>query len=78
LNKIARHKLILYSSIIPLIGHAIIFFDENCENGQETFKGQLILIIGFSFFGMGIGSYYSISFPGIGLSIPEQIRGKYK
>ena len=34
-----------------------------------------MLIIGLSCFGMGLGSYYSVSFPAIGYTVPESIRG---
>jgi hypothetical protein len=71
-----RKKLIFLVSFIPLIGHSIIFLNEDCQT-EPTFFGELTLIIGFSFFGMGIGSYYSVSFPAVGLSVPQEIRGSF-
>lgn len=70
-----RPVLILASSLLPLAGHGIIFLDENCGEAGATLTGKLTLIVGFCFFGMGIGAYYSISFPGVGLSVPREIRG---
>jgi hypothetical protein len=69
-----RKKLIFLVAFIPLIGHSIIFLDEDCQ-AEPSFFGETTLIIGFSFFGMGIGSYYSVSFPAVGLSVPQDIRG---
>lgn len=74
LSMFERKKLIFFVSFIPLLGHSIIFFDQDCDK-QPTFFGELTLILGFSFFGMGIGSYYSVSFPAVGLSVPQEIRG---
>ena len=37
----------------------------------------MILIVGFIFYGIGIGTYYSVSFPAVGLSVPQEIRGIY-
>lgn len=62
--------------MIPLIGHGIIFLDTNCTDGPTLF-GEFILVVGLCFFGMGIGSYYTVSFPGVGLAVPESIRGTY-
>ena len=33
-------------------------------------------MMGMTFFGLGIGTYYSISFPAVGLSVPSHIRGR--
>jgi hypothetical protein len=71
---VERHKLILIISVIPLIGHSLIFFDINCE-GEPTPMVKAILTLGMAFFGMGIGTYYSVSFPAVGLSVPTSIRG---
>jgi MFS family permease len=73
--KFERSKLILWTSVIPLIGHSIIYSDFDCDLNGETSFGKFILILGFIFFGMGIGSYYSVSFSAVGLSIPQPIRG---
>ena len=35
----------------------------------------MALVVGLSFFGMGLGTYYSINFPAVGLSVPQHIRG---
>lgn len=69
--KFQRKSLIFIVSFIPLIGHGIIFLDENCDASGPTLMGEATLIIGFTFFGMGIGTYYSVSFPGVGLSVPS-------
>jgi hypothetical protein len=34
-----------------------------------------MLAMGFFMFGMGIGGYYSVSFPAVGLAVPQSIRG---
>ena len=72
LTLMSRQKLIFFVSFIPLIGHSIIYFDQDCsiESGP-TFINEAILILGFIFYGMGIGTYYSISFPAVGLSVPQ-------
>ena len=75
--RVARHKLILYVSFIPLLGHSLIFFDFNCDS-EPTLAVKGILALGLALFGMGIGTYYSVSFPAVGLSVPSKIRGKYK
>jgi hypothetical protein len=31
--------------------------------------------LGFFIFGTGIGGYYSVSFPAVGLAVPSEIRG---
>ena len=72
--RVERHKLILYVSVIPLLGHSLIFFDVNCES-EPTLVVKGILVLGLAFFGMGIGTYYSVSFPAVGLSVPSKIRG---
>jgi hypothetical protein len=33
------------------------------------------LALGFFVFGTGIGGYYSVSFPAVGLAVPTSIRG---
>ena len=66
----------LYISLIPLIGHSLILFDINCESEPSIIE-KIVLGFGLAFFGMGIGSYYSVSFPAVGLSVPQKIRGNY-
>ena len=66
----------LYISLIPLLGHSLIFFDINCESEPSIIE-KIVLGFGLTFFGMGIGSYYSVSFPAVGLSVPQRIRGNY-
>jgi hypothetical protein len=70
LTLMERKKLIFLVAFIPLIGHSIIFFDQDCEV-EPTLLGEATLILGLSFFGMGIGTYYSVSFPAVGLSVPQ-------
>lgn len=79
IQHIQRHKLIFYVSAIPLIGHSLIYLDLNCES-EPTFTGEAMLVLGLIFFGVGIGTYYSVSFPAVGLSVPSNIRGinKYR
>ena len=74
LHKISRRILIFISTIIPLTGHFIIYMSTNCET-HTSFHQKILLAVGLSFFGMGLGAYYSISFPAVGLSVPESIRG---
>lgn len=74
LGKVARHLLIFLASIVPLVGHTIIYIDHNCQS-EIALSEKIMLILGLIFFGMGLGSYYSISFPAVGLSVPESIRG---
>jgi hypothetical protein len=33
------------------------------------------LILGFLVFGTGLGCYYSVAFPAVGLAVPQKIRG---
>lgn len=40
-----------------------------------TNLNRLILALGFFIFGCGIGGYYSISFPAVGMAVPTKIRG---
>ena len=74
LQRYPRYKLIFFVSFIPFIGHSVIFLDHNCD-GSPTLLSSVILLIGLCFFGMGIGTYYAISFPAVGLSVPQNIRG---
>jgi hypothetical protein len=60
--------------VIPVIGHSLIYLDFNCE-ASPTIMGQILLVLGLTFFGIGIGTYYSVSFPGVGMSVPKKIRG---
>jgi hypothetical protein len=39
---------------------------------------KLCLILGFLTFGTGLGCYYSVSFPSVGLAVPQKIRGTLK
>ena len=34
-----------------------------------------MLATGFIVFGTGIGGYYSVSFPAVGMAVPKKIRG---
>lgn len=70
LEKYSRPKLIFLSSLLPLLGHLIIFLIDNCEEGETTFFEEMLLILGFSLFGTGIAGYYSISMPAVGLAVP--------
>ncbi len=36
LYRYPRHKLIFASSLLPLIGHTVIYFIKNCE-GETTY-----------------------------------------
>jgi hypothetical protein len=72
--RVQRHRLIFYVSLLPLLGHSLIFFDFNCDQ-EPTLIVKIILALGLTFFGIGIGTYYSVSFPAVGLSVPSCIRG---
>lgn len=37
LSRVARPNLIFYVSALPLLGHAIIFLDENCSEEPTVF-----------------------------------------
>ena len=74
LHKISRRILIFLSTLIPLTGHFIIYMNTNCETHTSSSQ-KILLAVGLCFFGMGLGAYYSISFPAVGLSVPENIRG---
>jgi hypothetical protein len=37
--------------------------------------GKFLLGSGFFVFGTGIGAYYSVSFPAVGMAVPKSIRG---
>jgi hypothetical protein len=56
------------SSLLPLIGHVIIFLTTNCDV-ETTYFQELCIVVGFVFFGMGIAGYYSVSMPAVGLSV---------
>ena len=60
-------------SLIPFFGHLLIFLIP-FESEGSIFVDTL-LVIGLSMFGMGLGSYYSVSFPAIGYAVPKNIRG---
>ena len=70
-----RKNLILYTSILPFLGHMMIMFLPNCEKESLTIGGKLMLASGFLVFGTGIGGYYSVSFPAVGMAVPKNIRG---
>lgn len=69
LYKYPRHKLIFASSLLPLVGHSVIYFIYDCE-GETTYFEEIFLVLGFILFGTGIAGYYSISMPAVGLSVP--------
>lgn len=66
--------MIFLASLAPLCGHLMIYLITNCD-GESSFFEELFLVFGLVLFGMGLGSYYSISFPAVGLAVPEGIRG---
>jgi hypothetical protein len=35
------------------------------------------LTLGFLTFGTGLGCYYSVAFPAVGLAVPQKIRGMF-
>ncbi len=69
LHRFAKTKLIVFCSLIPMLGHFIIFIIPDCSK-EESMLVEFFLILGLSFFGMGLGSYYSISFPAVGYTVP--------
>lgn len=70
-----RKNLIFYSSALPFLGHLMIMMLPNCEEESLSLSGKLLLACGFFVFGTGIGAYYSISFPAVGMAVPQKIRG---
>ena len=74
LECVSRKKLIFVVSLIPLLGHSIIFLDHNCKEAPSRWA-EVALVVGLSFFGMGLGTYYAVSFPAVGLCVPQSIRG---
>ena len=70
-----RKNLIFYSSVLPFLGHLMIMMLPNCEEESLSLSGKLLLACGFFVFGTGIGAYYSISFPAVGMAVPQKIRG---
>lgn len=60
---------------MPFLGHMMIMLLPNCEEESLTIGGKLMLAAGFLVFGTGIGGYYSVSFPAVGMSVPKKIRG---
>lgn len=74
MSKYLRKDLIFFCSLFPLVGHLTIFFITNCD-GETSLQEEFFLAIGLIFFGMGLGSYYAVSFPAVGLSVPSGIRG---
>lgn len=40
-----------------------------------TSGNKFLLAAGFFVFGTGIGGYYSVSFPAVGMAVPQKIRG---
>lgn len=69
LYRFPRHVLIFLSSLLPLIGHTIIYLLTDCVS-ETTVVEEIFLILGFVFFGSGIAGYYSVSMPAVGLSVP--------
>lgn len=72
---IERKNLILYSSCLPFLGHLMIMMLPNCEEASLSMSGKILLACGFFVFGTGIGAYYSVSFPAVGMAVPQKIRG---
>jgi hypothetical protein len=70
-----KRKLIFYTSVLPFLGHVMIMLLPNCEEESLSIGGRLLLGTGFFVFGTGIGAYYSISFPAVGMAVPSKIRG---
>jgi hypothetical protein len=57
------------------MGHFVIFLSTNCERESSLLLEKVLLVMGLMFFGMGLGAYYSVCFPAVGLTVPQQIRG---
>jgi MFS family permease len=65
-----RKNLIFYTSVLPFLGHLIILSLPNCEEETLSTGKKFILGSGFFVFGSGIGVYYSVSFPAVGMAVP--------
>ena len=70
-----RRNLIFFTSVLPFFGHMIITVLPNCEEEELGIEMKFLLGAGFFVFGSGIGAYYSVSFPAVGMSVPQKIRG---
>lgn len=57
------------------MGHLMILMLPNCTEESLNLGGKLLLACGFFIFGTGIGAYYSICFPAVGMAVPQKIRG---
>ena len=73
LKRFTRRKLALMSGVIGLSSHAVIYMLPNTTT-PTTFS---LAMVAFSFFafGFGLGSYYSIIYPMVGLSVKKEHTG---
>lgn len=73
LKRFTRRKLTLISGIIGLAAHTIIYMLPNTK--EPTALSLVMVALSFFLFGFGLGSYYSIIYPMVGLSVKKEHTG---
>jgi hypothetical protein len=68
LQKLNKKKLILLSGFLGIFSHSLIFVLPNIVDTSDSANNNIsfLLFISFLFFGIGLGSYYSLLYPLVG------------
>lgn len=57
-----------------MLGHCFIYLLPNYHEGAE--KNHTLISFAFFLFGFGLGSYYSVIYPLVGLTVKKEHQGK--
>lgn len=74
LRKVTRNKLVLFAGVGGLVSHLLLYLIPN--SSESTTVNSILIVLGFTVFGMAKGSFYSIIYPTVGQVIPKRHRGK--
>lgn len=69
LRRFTRRKLAVISGLFGIITHIVIYLLPNTKD--PTTSSLVVVAISFFAFGFGLGSYYSIIYPMVGLSVKK-------
>jgi MFS family permease len=69
LKKFSRRRLAFLSGLIGVFAHLMIYWLPN--SNLPTDHNMMLVALAFFAFGFGLGSYYSIIYPLVGLSVKK-------
>lgn len=74
MKKYTKRKLALVSGAIGIFAHIMIYFLPNFHEGAD--KNHTLISLAFVLFGFGLGSYYAVIYPLVGLAVKKEHQGK--